>query len=193
MWFASLLCVALLGTAMPARAEALDLLPPPPQSPVDRPPPVGWAVGAGVVTALVPLSIGASLFASNFDTTRRQAASLVMAYGLALSPIVSHLVVREWDRAGIFGAIPFACAIGITVLSYVQPDVTYYGTREGRWAYGLILSFATLSAGVGIADTYAARTRFYDKKRAQKLSRLPVLPAPYLTAGGAGIGVGGVF
>jgi hypothetical protein len=194
-----LVCAIALTAAASTRVTADELFPPTPvrtdPGTADSDagaPKVGWAIGAGALTALVPFAVGASLFASNFDVDRRTAASLVMAYGMALAPVVSHLVAKEWSRAAIFGAIPLACAVGITVLVEVQPTVTFYGTREGRWAYGLLLSATTLSAGIGVADVLGARGR-WKERRQQRRAKAPIVPSPFFTSGGGGVTVGGLF
>jgi len=200
--FAPLLaCVALLVQPVLARAElkpdvptpglaraelkpgVLPLVDPPPE------PPIGWAVFAGTATALVPLAIGGAFFADGPDSDRRKGASIGIVSGLALAPIISHLVVREWSRAAIFGVIPVACAIGTATLLELQPTATVYGTRDGRLAFGLLVSFATLSSAVGVLDSLGARGRAAERRA----KRIAVLPLPFVTPGGGGLTLGGSF
>jgi hypothetical protein len=193
----ALLLSAVLVAAAPARADELFG-----RNQSDRPaasdggPSVGWGMGAGALTALVPLSIGASIFASdaNVDHTVRNPGVLVAGWGLALAPIVSHLVVREWKRAAIFGSASVACAIGLTVLLEVQPNATTYGTRETRFAFGLLTSLTTISAAVGLIDTLGARDRWVERERTRRRAARPVVvPAPFVAQGGGGLAVGGLF
>lgn len=174
------------GTADLFAASPLSLPGPPRAQPE---PPVGWAMLAGAATALVPFAVGASLFASGIDTQRREAGSLVLVSGLALAPIISHLLVREWRRAAIFGAIPIACAIGAATLLALTPTTTIYGTHDGRLTFGLLVSFATLSSAVGVIDTLGAARR----ATARPPRRALILPLPYAAPTGGGLLVGGIF
>jgi hypothetical protein len=184
-------CAAMFSASV-ARAD--DLLAVTPDAPERSGPPVAWGLVAGTLTGMIPLAIGSGLFAENSNNGDRKAASLTIAYGMALAPIVSHLVVREWKRAAIFGALPLVCAVGVTALLEIQPTATSFGSRSGRWAYGLLMSLNVAGAGFGIIDTLGAKLRDEDRARAeQKLARIPVLPAPIVTQGGGGLAVLGSF
>jgi hypothetical protein len=185
-WLLGALLVRPVSADPPPSALPLDLRPEPAADP-----PVGWAMGAGTLTALLPLAVGGALFSGGLDVDRRKGASLAIASGLALAPIVSHLVVREWTRAAIFGAIPVACLAGMIALLEVQPTVTMFGTREGRLTYGLLLSFATLSAGAGLVDTVGASRRARDRRGAPR--RALVLPTPVALPGGGGLTLTATF
>ncbi len=156
-------------------------------------PPTPWAILGGGATALVPMAIGSYLFADNEDEKHRSAGALTMVTGLALAPIVSHLAVKEWTRAGIFGAIPVACAVSMAVLVGVEPSVTAFGSPQTRLTFGILMSFATLSAGVGLLDTLGAGRRARAAERRPRTTRRTVLPMPFGAPGGGGLTVGGSF
>lgn len=158
-------------------------------------PPTGWATLGGGAVALVPMAIGSSIFAQNADDRHRKAGVLTMLSGLALAPIVSHLAVREWVRAAIFGAVPVACAVAMTVLVELQPSVTGFGTPQTRLTFGLLISFATLSSGIGLIDTLSAGRRATERKRLTRSMqpRAIVLPLPFAASGGGGLAIGGIF
>lgn len=190
---AAVLCVSLLASAARAHADEARLAP---SSTDERStaPPVAWGLVAGTLTGMVPLAIGSLVFAQDDDSNHRKAASLTIAYGMSLAPIVSHLVVHEWSRAAIFGAVPLACAIGVTALLQAQPTATSFGSRTGRWGYGLLMSVNVLSAGLGVIDTLGAGGRARDHAAARRrLARIPVLPAPFVTIGGGGLTAVGAF
>ena len=149
----------------------------------------------GAATALVPMAIGSYLFAHNEDEHHRTAGALTMVTGLALAPIVSHLAVKEWKRAGIFGAIPVACAVGMAALVGAEPSVTVFGSPQTRLTFGMLMSFATLSAGVGLLDTLGAgrRAREAAAGRAPSTARRSILPVPFGAPRGGGLAVGGSF
>lgn len=149
----ALVLVCLLGVVRPSQAGE---------------PPTTWAMLGGGATALVPMAIGSYLFADNLDDDHRKAGALTLVTGLALAPIVSHLAVREWARAGIFGAIPVACALGMTLLVELQPSVTAFGTPQTRLTFGMLISFATLSAGVGLIDTLGAGRRAHEQEASRR-------------------------
>lgn len=159
-------------------------------------PPVAWAVAGGAMTALLPLAIGASMFGTNDDLESRKTASILMVSGLALAPIVSHLAVKEWSRAGIFGAIPVASAVGMIVLLELQPSATLFGTRPGYFTFGLTITLAVLGSGVGLLDTLGAAKRAADRNPGRPITRstkLPVLPVPLVLPKGGGLAIGGLF
>jgi hypothetical protein len=188
-------CAALWVTSV-ARADelpAFDLTPPPvvPETPGPK---VAWGLVAGTLTAMVPLAIGSGIYAASASDNHRKIASSTIAYGMTLAPIVSHLVVHEWKRAIFFGIVPLACAVSVTALLEIQPSATSYGTRGGRWAYGLLMSVNVFSAGLGIIDTLGARSRYDDRAQAERrIARIPVLPAPIVTQGGGGLAAVGNF
>ncbi len=186
-----MLCAAIMHATVPARAGDL-----PEDGAGTAEPPVGWAVAGGALTALLPLAIGASLYGTHDDLGPRKTASILMVSGMALAPIVSHLAVKEWSRAGIFGALPVAAAIGMIVLMQIQPSASLFGTRPGYLTYAMTISFATLGAGVGLIDTFGAARRAAERKAARptaRRSRLPVLPVPLVLPSGGGLAIGGLF
>ena len=173
------LCTA-LATAT-ARADV---------QPAEEEPKVAWALVAGSATALVPFAAGGAIFAGTDDSAKRRDAVVGMLSGLALAPIVSHLVVKEWARAGIFGAIPVACVVGIAVLLELRPSSTLFGQPGDRLSFGLLISLAALSSGIGLADTLGAARRVEHRP---KRAHLPVLPLPFVTTRGGGLVAGGTF
>jgi hypothetical protein len=181
------LCVAV---ARPAHADRLLEGAVPPAEP-----PVGWAVAGGALTAMLPLAVGASLYGTHDDLGPKKAGSVVMVSGMALAPIVSHLAVKEWARAGIFGAIPVASAIGMIVLMEIQPSAALFGTRPGYLTYALTLSFGTLGAGIGLIDTFGATRRAAERRALgpPKRSNTLIVPAPLVVPGGGGLAIGGHF
>lgn len=183
-------CIALATASAHADADAGPAAGPQagPQVGGDEPK-VVWGVVAGMATALVPLAVGGAFFAGTDDTTKRRDAIVGMLSGLALAPIVSHLVAKEWARAGIFGAIPVACVVGMSVLLEIHPSANLFAQPADRLSFGLLISLATLSSGIGLLDTLGAVRRADQKKRA----RSPVLPVPFATARGGGLVAGGTF
>ena len=192
---ATAVCAGLLVTSI-ARGDELPAfnLTPPADLPETPGPKVAWGLVAGTLTAMVPLAIGSGLYAESANDNHRKAATVTIAYGMTLAPIVSHLVVHEWKRAAIFGVVPLVCAFGVNALLELQPSATNYGSRGGRWAYGLLMSLNVVSAGIGIIDTLGARLRYEDRLAAERrVARIPVLPAPIVTQGGGGLAAIGAF
>ena len=181
-------CIALATASAHAQAGA-QVAAQASEASEDGEPKVAWGIVAGMATALVPLAVGGAFFAGTDDTTKRRDAIVGMLSGLALAPIVSHLVVKEWTRAGIFGAIPVACVVAMSVLLEVHPSANLFAQPADRLSFGLLISLGTLSSGIGLLDTLGAVRRVDKQKRA----RPPVLPLPFATARGGGLIAGGTF
>src|SRR5438045_2839547 len=91
---------------------------------------VGWSFGTGTALALASVAAGAALLAyrcgDSLSCDRapwRRAGIHAMATGLALAPIFSHLIAREWKRAAWFGIAPAALGIlAMGLLEGMRPD-----------------------------------------------------------------------
>ena len=147
-------------------------------------PPIGWSLGAGAAVAILPLAVGGALTTLDSRATRN-AGLYVITAGLALAPIVSHLVLREWKRAAIFGAVPAASLLAMVAMLHAAPDVlTEEGGPSTRIPFAAILIAAVFSSGVGIADCILAGDR-------KKKSRITVAPAIGIHQ--YGLMIGGLF
>ncbi len=148
-------------------------------------PPLAVAVGAGASVAIAPLLAGGVLFASSSDDGLRRTGVYVAMSGLALAPAVAHLAVREYKRAAIFAALPFAALLTNVVVFQLDPQVTTLGSAGSRTTFGVALTAAALGATVGLADTFGASDRWRARHR--------VMIAPAVTAGGGGLALGAQF
>ncbi len=147
-------------------------------------PPVVWSVVAGLATGLLSLAIGGALLATD-NKSEQQAGTYVMMTGLALAPVVSHMVSREWKRAAIFGSIPTASLLGMTWLLQVHPQVIYEGNKDPtRIAFVVLVAFSVVSSAGGIVDSLWAG------ERARKHS---LTLAPIMTRDRLGLALGGSF
>ena len=148
----------LLVAAAPRGAEA---------APPD--PPVVLALVAGVATAFFPLALGAMHTAgqnSNAPTDGpRNVGFAVAGAGFALSPLVTHVVLGEWDRAAAFSAVPMASEIAIGTLLTLQPDTVFHGTVGSRTTFALLFTADVLGAAVSLVDVMMAGERAHPGKR----------------------------
>ena len=180
-----MVCLVARGTAAAPPGLTLD----------DGPeePPVGWSIAAGLTVALVPLIIGGALSAPEHNTgqpdvsldARLNAGLYIMQAGLALAPIVSHLIAHEWKRAAIFGAAPTVALIALAVINSAYPDATairVQGNVPTRAAIGSMLLLSFLSSGFGLIDSLLAG------ERARAPGRLSVIPT--LGPGSVGLSIG---
>jgi hypothetical protein len=133
----------------------------------DDEPPVGWSAGVGFGLALVPMAVGGGIAALNDDPGVRRAAMHTFTVGLAVAPIVSHLIAKEWTRAAIFGAVPLAAAaLAIGLLEGSRPDdLLGEGANAPRVTYGAALAVEIVATGVGLIDSLMAGERARKKKR----------------------------
>ena len=143
-------------------------------------PPVLVAVAAGAVTAMIPVILGGTHAATGETLASKNVGLSVAGFGLALAPIISHVVVGEWKRAAAFGALPTATAIGAAVLLASRDDAVFDGTTLSRSTFGALFSLTVFSSAPGVVDAALAGER----------ARAPgLIVAPTLGKGHFGIGI----
>ena len=158
-----------------------QLLPPSPRP--EARPPVAWSFAAGVATGLVSLAVGGALLGSD-SRDDRIAGSYVVMSGLTLAPAVSHLVSREWGRAGIFGGLPALGLVSMGALLAVHPAVLDEGNKDDtRVAYVVLLAWGVVSSAGGLVDSLWAG------ERARARNNLTL--APLVAPGRYGLSLGG--
>jgi hypothetical protein len=180
--------LALLGalTAPPARA---DDVPAPAAGKVSAQrapaadPPVALSVGLGLTLAIAPMAVGGGLAAMTSDVRTRRRSLEVLAGGLALAPIVSHLVAGETTRAAVFGAVTLSAAVLSTVLLETVPQVLDDTKHPACITLGGALAGLLVTSGFGLVDSLMAG------ERARARSRLQL--APVLGPGTLALGVRG--
>jgi hypothetical protein len=118
-----------------------------------------WGFAAGLATAMVPLAVGGGLAAGSDSQTTKYAGIYTIAGGLALAPLVSHLVGREWKRALIFGALPVACGAAVIGLLAGQDNLLDGGGAPPRIAFGALLAVELFASGAGLVDSLMAGER----------------------------------
>jgi hypothetical protein len=188
--------VALGGALWPGRVAAAPPEGADASGPPAPEPPVALAVVAGVVTAFVPMVIGA-LHVANAPTTTdgpRDVGYAVAGVGPALSPIIAHSVLGEWKRAAAFGAPTVASEIAVCAFVAIEPDGVFHGTVGSRTAFGLLFSADVFGAAIGIVDVMMARERW--SPRGRRAARAPwrdVSFAPRIGRGQAGFVLGGTL
>ncbi len=148
-------------------------------------PPVGLAVGTGAGVGLVTLLAGGVLYSTNNDDGLRRTAAYVIFGGLVVAPVVAHLVLREYKRAAIFGALPLAAFLANAIVFAVDPKVTTFGSPTTRVTFGVALTAATVGATVGLVDCFAAGERWR--------KRHPVMLAPTVSRNAGGVALGAQF
>ncbi|MFT3775225.1 MAG: hypothetical protein QM820_58500 [Minicystis sp.] len=153
-------------------------------------PPVGIALATGAATALIPLALGATHTASVTSYPSRNAGFLVAGAGLALSPIIAHIVVGEYARAAAFGAAPIAAEIAMITLTSVNPNAVFAGTTVTRTTFGFLFSVGVFGAALGLVDVALARDRARDRLP-KPLRGLHL--SPVIGGGGAGLSLGGTL
>jgi hypothetical protein len=185
-----LACAVANAQALPAPSPApMQLAPPrllaapPVVAMPERMPPVAWSFVAGLATGLVSLAVGGALVATN-NHDNEVAGTYVIMSGLTLAPVVSHLVSREWGRAGIFGSLPALSLLGMTALLEEHVAVVNEGNKDDtRIAYVVLISWGILSSAGGLVDSLWAG------ERARNRNRISLTPT--LGAGRVGLSLGG--
>ncbi len=144
------------------------------------------ALVAGVATALFPLALGAMHTAGENASSPtdgpRDVGFAVAGVGFALSPLVTHAVLGEWERAAAFSAVPVASEIAIATQFTVQPQTVFHGTVGSRTTFALLFSADVLGAAVSLVDVMMVGERA-GKRRARTGTLWP-LPRIVLGPGG---------
>lgn len=145
-------------------------------------PPVLVSVVTGAGIAFGSLAVGGLRLATHDTQASRRAGAYTILYGLAFSPIASHSIVGEWDRAALFGAVPLTTALGATWLIETSPSLLVEGGLGKRRVLTLCYSLVLLSSVVGLFDSMNAGER----ERARRFA-----VAPLVGAGELGVTLGG--
>jgi hypothetical protein len=143
----------------PAPVPAPPLPAPGRESPRSDEPPVTAAILAGVATAMIPLSLGGVLASSGDEYSRKNAGLLLAGAGVALAPMVSHAVLREWKRGLLFSILPVASEIAMTSLLTAREDAVFKGTTLSRTTFALLFSVDVFGSAIGIVDAMMAGDR----------------------------------
>lgn len=136
--------VAVIAAARPASGRELEPI---------------WGFAAGLATAMGSLALGGGLAAGSDSQTAKYAGVFVIAGGLALAPLISHLMAREWKRALVFGALPAACAATVIGLLAGEDNLLDGGGAPPRIAFGAMLAVELFASGVGLIDSLMAGER----------------------------------
>jgi hypothetical protein len=181
-WIAPLAGLVLAASlARPARAQGGAE-----GEPASASPSVAWSVGAGSALALASMAVGGGLAGSSLDERRRKTGIEVMVGGLALSPVVSHLVAGEGKRAAVFGGITVGTAVVIGVFIETSDRILDSGRRYTRLPFGVAMAAELVAATGGLIDSLMAGERL----RARP-ARVAVLPL--FSGQGAGLAVAGAL
>jgi hypothetical protein len=180
---AALAILLVTSASLPGRAAA-D--PPPPRRARRAVPNLAVALAAGAATALIPLALGAAHTATAEGDGQRSVGYAVAGAGLALSPIVAHVALGEWQRAAAFGAAPVASEIAICSIMAAKPDYIFHGTTFSRTTFAVLFSIDIFGAAAGLWDVAMAG----DPKR-PLAGRLRV--APMVGQGRYGLVAGGTL
>jgi hypothetical protein len=158
-------------------------------------PPVEIAIVAGAVTGLVPMILGGIHTAAQSPTADgpRNVGLAVAGVGPVLAPVVAHVVLGEYRRAALFGALPAAAEIGTCIYLAAIPDSVFEGTKETRLGFALLYTADLLGGVIGLVDAMMVRerARLTRRRGPDLLGRITV--SPRAGAGHRGLVIGGVF
>ncbi len=173
--------LGVLACLGPGAAEAQVAAAPVPGLPVVAParlsaqvaplaePPVALSVGLGLTLALGPMVVAGGLTALASDTRTRKRSIEVLAAGLAVAPIVSHLVAGEGARAAVFGGVTLTAAVLSTALLETVPRILDDTKDPACVVLGAALAGLLVTSGYGLVDSLMAGER----ARAARLELAP--------------------
>ena len=150
--------------------------------------PVMLSVGVGAAAAIIPLCIGGALTTTS-NVIEHNAGIYVLQAGLALAPILSHLIAGEWKRAAVFGFLPTASVLAMIAVFYQAPRQLYDEDHVAtRLELGGLVILSVFSAGAGLVDSLFAGDRRKERRIARSLTI-----APWLGTQSMGLAFGGAL
>ncbi len=112
----------------------------------------------------------------------KQAGADISLAGFALAPLAAHWAADEPVRGVLFSAIPAAGAAEFSIYGVKHSTLVRQGRQGERSTYAILYTATIASSLLGIIDAF-----FADGRAAR------VHVTPQVTAGTAGISVGGVL
>jgi hypothetical protein len=165
-----------------------------PLPPVEAPPPVGASVAVGVGLAVSSLAAGSALLATADKDTgyaQKKAGFHIIADGLFLAPVVSHLIAREWKRAAVWGAITLALGAAAIGILEGTDSLLDEGTPTTRVTFGAAVALELFASAAGIIDSMLAGQRYRDRQAARQ--KLMLWPTLRTSSQGFSVGIGGTL
>jgi hypothetical protein len=147
--------------------------------------PLGWSVGAGCGLALVSMAVGGGISAGFDDERSRKTGVEILAGGVALAPVVSHLIAGEWKRTAFFGGVSLSLALFTAYTVERTSAVLEGGSYVSRIPFGIAVASQVVFTTVGLIDSLMAG------ERARARSGVAVLPL--VGKGALGLSVGGTL
>ena len=152
--------VLLAGIAGLTGTEArADTTPARPTRQLSSTAPVGLSVGIGLGLALVPMAVGGGLAARSSDARTRRLALEILAGGLALAPVVSHLVAAEGYRATVFGSVTLSAFVLAASLLETVDGILDDTKKPACVVLGGALATLLVTSGYGLVDSLMAGER----------------------------------
>jgi hypothetical protein len=151
------------------------------------------ALVAGFATAALPLAIGATNTADSTSDAVRDTGYAAAGAGLALAPIVSHIVLGEWERAAAYGAVPVASEIAIVTELSMRPGSVFHGTYASRTLFGVLFSFDAFGSALGMVDVMVANDRGNGRRPWGIFGTWRPSVSPVLSATYRGVSIGGAL
>jgi hypothetical protein len=168
--------------AEPPRAETPVLaLDEPATPPAPDEVPVALSVGLGLTLALAPMVVAGGMAAQASDARTRKRSLEVLAAGLALGPVLSHLIAGEGSRAAVFGGVTLTAAVMSTALLETLPRILDDTKHPACVALGATLAGLLVASGYGLVDSLMAGER--SKKRRLRLELQPTIGPSMMALG----------
>jgi len=145
---------------------------------------LGWSVGTGCGLVLVSMAVGGGVAAGLDGERSRKTGVELLSGGVALAPLASHLIAREWKRAALFGGISLGLAAFTAVTVERTSAVVEGGSYVSRIPFGIAVAAQLTFATVGVIDSLMAGER----ARARRVAVMPLV-APRAV----GLSLGGVL
>jgi hypothetical protein len=169
-------CLLAVLSGRPARAGSLDS---------DSDLSLSWSLGTGCGLMLASMAVGGGV-AAGLDTERsRKTGMEILAGGLALAPLASHLVAGEWKRAAFFGGISLGLAAFTTVAVERTSAVVEGPSYVSRIPFGIAVASQVVFSTIGLIDSMMAG------ERARGRQRLALVPL--VADGNLGLALGGAL
>jgi len=151
------------------------------------------AFAVGSLLSAVPFAIGTAVTSSSHEQSTQNAGVYTLQGGLALAPLVSHVMLGEYKRGLLFSIAPVIGSGSMITLLEIHPDAVTHASLEVQRYYYFMVVASVLGGGIGVLDTLFQPSREALRERSSSRAQGSLHIAPILSPGNYGLSLGGAL